>query len=71
MNCRMIKIKVAEVLAEQGKSLYWLAKESGVPYTTLVRWRKAGADSVHLEVLEKICRALGCGVEDVLVMVDE
>jgi putative transcriptional regulator len=66
----MVKTKVAELLAKKGKSLYWLAKESGVPYNTLIRWRDSTTDSFHSSVLERICRALECEIGDVLEIVE-
>lgn len=66
MNSRVIKLRVKEVLAEQGKSLYWLAKESGVPYKTLLKWRDDALDSFDRSVLDRVLTALGCGLDDLL-----
>ena len=45
----MIEIRVDAVLAEHGRTFYWLAKETGISHTTLwrlkncSRWSVAGA----------------------------
>jgi putative transcriptional regulator len=66
MNSRMIKLRVKEILAERGRSLYWLAKESGVPYKTLLKWRDDALDSFDRSVLDRITDALNCQPGDLL-----
>jgi DNA-binding Xre family transcriptional regulator len=66
MNSRVIKLRVKEVLAEQGRSLYWLAKESGVPYKTLLKWRDDALDSFDRSVLDRVATALKCQPGDLL-----
>lgn len=66
MNSRMIKLRVKEILAEREKSLYWLAKESGVPYKTLLKWRDDALDSFDRSVLDRISTALQCQPGDLL-----
>jgi len=65
----MIQPKLTEVLAHKGLSLYWLAQETGIAYTTLHRLRKAQANSVDFRVLDEICEALDCQPGDLLVRV--
>jgi len=36
----MIKIRINELLKEQERSFYWLAKETGISHTTLWRLKK-------------------------------
>ena len=62
----MIDVRLDGLLAERGRSYYWLAKETGVSHTTLWRLKKGKALGINFETLEKICGALGCQPGDVL-----
>ena len=62
----MIEIRVDELLAGQGRSFYWLAKQTGISHTTLWRLKKGKAFGINLDTLEKMCRALACQPGDIL-----
>lgn len=62
----VIEVRVDELLAEYGRTYYWLAKETGVSHTTLWRLKKGKALGINFDTLEKICGALGCEPGDVL-----
>ena len=62
----MIETRIDELLAERGRSFYWLAKETGISHTTLWRLKKGKALGINFVTLEGICRALGCQPGDVL-----
>ena len=62
----MITIRVNELLEEQGRSFYWLAKETGVSHTTLWRLKKGKAQGITFDTLEQICQTLGCQPGDLL-----
>lgn len=64
----MIEIKVDQLLAEHGRTFYWLAKETGISHTTLWRLKKDKALGINFDTLEKICGALGCQPGDVLAL---
>ena len=63
-----IEIPIDRLLAKRDKSFYWLAKETGLSYSTL--WRlKSGTDlGINFTTLAKICDILGCGPGDLLVL---
>lgn len=69
MNSYVIQTRIAELLRERGKSLYWLAKETGIAYPTLWRLRDSKTESIAFRVLESICLALGCTPGEMLVIV--
>lgn len=71
MNSCVIQTRLAELLRGRGKSLYWLAKETGIAYPTLWRLRDSKTESIAFRVLEKICIALECNPGDFLVIVPE
>lgn len=62
----MIEIFIDKLLAEQVRSFYWLAKETGISHTTLWRLKKGKALGINFETLEKICTGLNCQPGDVL-----
>ena len=67
----MIEVRVDGQLKEQGRSFYWLAKETGISHTTLWRLKKGKALGINFVTLEKICLALNCQPGDVLALADE
>lgn len=64
----MIEIRVDQLLAEHGRTFYWLAKETGISHTTLWRLKKDKALGINFETLEKICAALSCQPGDILTL---
>ena len=66
----MIEIQVDQLLAGQGRTFYWLAKETGISHTTLWRLKKGKALGINFETLEKMCQALKCQPGDVLALAD-
>jgi putative transcriptional regulator len=67
MNTHMIQPKLSQVLEVQGKSLYWLAQETGVAYSTLHKFNKAQTKGIDFRVLDEICAALSCQPGDILI----
>ena len=65
---KMIRIRVDKLLKEQGRTFYWLAKETGVSHTTLWRLKKGRALGINFDTLEKICQALKRQPGDVLTL---
>lgn len=66
-----VRLRIEELLEEQGKTLYWLAKESGVDYQGLYRFKTGKAHGIRFNALEGICKALDCAPGDLLVIEDE
>jgi putative transcriptional regulator len=64
----MIEIQIDQLLAEHGRTFYWLAKETGISHTTLWRLKKGKALGINFETLEKMCQALKCQPGDVLAL---
>ena len=62
----MIEVQIDKLLKKQGRTFYWLAKETGISHTTLWRLKKRKALGINFDTLEKICKALGCRPGDVL-----
>ena len=67
MNTNMIKITLNKALQAKGRTVYWLAQNSGVPHVTLWKLSKAETqNSINLPVLSRICAALECKPGDLL-----
>ncbi|MCT4543514.1 MAG: helix-turn-helix transcriptional regulator [Vallitalea sp.] len=62
----MIKIKINEVLENQEKTVYWLAKEIGMSQWNLSKIVKNQTQQIKFEVLDKICNILDCKLEDII-----
>lgn len=62
----MIEVLLDRLLQEQGRTFYWLAKETGISHTTLWRLKKGKALGINFETLLKICNGLNCQPGDVL-----
>jgi putative transcriptional regulator len=67
----VIELRVEHLLAERGQTFYWLAKQTGIGYTSLWRLRHGEAKGISYDFLERICRALECEPGDLLVLVDD
>ena len=70
MNTSMVKTRIEEVLTERGRSLYWLAKESGITYAALWNLKERRTDGITFTLLDAICKALDCQPGDILVRVE-
>jgi putative transcriptional regulator len=67
----LIEIRVDELLAERGRTFYWLAKETGISHSTLWRLKKGKSVGINFATLERICQMLSCQPGDVLKLVSE
>lgn len=63
-----IEIVIDRLLTKRDKSFYWLAKETGVSYSTLWRLKSGKALGINFATLVKICDVLGCGPGELLVL---
>lgn len=58
VNRSNVKIDLETHLA--GRSLYWLAKTTGLPYSTVHKIAKNRTDGISFIVLERLCEAFKC-----------
>jgi putative transcriptional regulator len=61
-----MRITIDKVLEKQGKSRYWLAKETNSNYQSLCKLCNNESSSITFDLLERICLALNCSPSDVL-----
>jgi putative transcriptional regulator len=69
MITSVIKVRLEDVLSDRQKSLYALAKETGISYNTLTRINKNKVQGITWDVLEKVCVNLDCSPNDLLQIV--
>lgn len=62
----MIIAKLNQLLEIRGRTLYWLANETGLSYPTIHQLANEKNVSVSFITLNKICRALECNIDDIL-----
>jgi DNA-binding Xre family transcriptional regulator len=68
----MIVVRLEEQLKKQKKSVWWLSQAANTPYASLWKLiRRESPQSISLPMLFRICAALGCSVEEVLVYEDD
>lgn len=63
----MIKSTLNELLEQQNKTKYWLAKETGISQNAIGNFANNKTKMVQYELLNKICMALNCKLEDILI----
>ncbi|MGI9068551.1 MAG: helix-turn-helix domain-containing protein [Pyrinomonadaceae bacterium] len=63
----MIKIRLNDILEEQGKTLYWLSQETGIRYASLWQMSRDEVSLLSLKNLDTICTALNVKPGDLLV----
>lgn len=61
-----MKVILKETLEKQGKSQYWLAKETGIAQSTLSNLCSNKTSKIDFLVLQKICNALDCDITDII-----
>lgn len=61
-----MKITLNQVLDSKGISQNQMAKDTGISTSTLRNLNHNRTTRISFDILEKICRYLECGIEDVL-----
>ncbi|WP_050069817.1 helix-turn-helix domain-containing protein [Anaerosalibacter massiliensis] len=65
----MIKFNLDEILKKQGKTMYWLSKQTGISQNSISKIVKNETAGINFDTLEKICLALDVDIEDILKIV--
>ena len=63
----MITVRITELLEERGRSLYWLAKQTGIRYSTVHDLSRGEWKSIKRTVIEALCEALDCEPGELIV----
>jgi len=62
----MIRFRLDELLKERGWSAYRLAKETGLHNSVIGKYRHNQALEARVDVLNRLCAALNCGIADLI-----
>lgn len=62
----MITLKVKKILDEQGKTAYWLSKQTGISPNNIGKICNGETINVRFDTLEKICKVLNCTPNDLI-----
>ena len=62
----MIKLTLDTTLQKVNISRYELAKRTGIQYQIIDNYYKNRVKRYDSDVLDRICTALGCGIEDII-----
>lgn len=68
MNTDMIRVNIRALLKKKNMTLYKLAKDTGLAYTTLWKLEKGQTHGVTFEVMEKVCLHLKCSPADLFII---
>lgn len=67
----MVKLRVLEILEEQGHTKYWLYKQMELSYQNFNRMVNSETKSIRFENLDALSRILNCSVGELFKQTDE
>ena len=67
----MIKLRVQELLEENGKTKYWLYKQLGMSYQNFNKMINNETKSIRYENIETICLLLNCTPNDLFEITED
>ena len=62
----MVHIHIDNVLKKQGKTRYWLIKNTELSFSTVTNLCNNEVKAIHFSTLEKICKLLDCTLDDII-----
>lgn len=68
---KMVRLRILDILEEQGHTKYWLYKQMGLSYQNFDRMIKNETKSIRYENLDALSRILGCPVGDLFEQTEE
>ena len=63
----MLKFNLEKLVAKTGKSLYAIAQNTGISYSTIYKIHKNGTTRADLLTIEKLCREFECSIEELII----
>lgn len=67
----MIRLRVLDILEEQGRTKYWLFKQLPLSYQNLSSMLNNDTKSIRYENIERLCKILNCTPTDLFEISDE
>lgn len=66
----MLTLRVNKLLEAQGKTPYWLSKQTGISQNNIGKICNGETSTIRFDTIEKICKALNCSINDLFVTDD-
>ena len=60
----MVKLRIKDILIEQGHTKYWLYKQLGLSYQNLSRIMNNETSGIRFDTLDALCKILNCPISD-------
>ncbi len=60
----MLSLRINEILEKQGKTPYWLGKQTGISQNNIGKICNGETSTIRFDTIEKICIALDCSIND-------
>ena len=67
----MLRLRVKELLEEQGRSKYWLFKQMGMSYQSISRMLNNQTQSIRFECMDTHCQLFHCSLQELFEYSDE
>ena len=67
----MIRLRVLEILAERGKTKYWLYNQLGLSYQNFNKMVNNETKGIKYETLFALCEILQCSVGDLFEIIQD
>lgn len=66
----MVRLRIPEILEEQGKTRYWLNKGMEMHYVSFKKMIENQTDSIHFETLDKLSTSLNVPIGELFEKMD-
>ena len=60
----MLSLRINEILEQQGKTPYWLGKQTGISQNNIGKICNGETSTIRFDTIAKICIALDCSIND-------
>lgn len=67
----MIRLRVIDLLEQQGKTKYWLYKQLGMSYQNFSKMIHNETKSIRYENIEALCQILNCTPNELFEMIEK
>lgn len=67
----MVRLRILEILEEQGKTRYWLNKRMDMHYVSFKKMIENQTDSIHFETLDKLSDLLNVPIGELFEKTDD
>lgn len=67
----MVKLRVLDILEEQGKTKYWLCKKMEMHYVSFKKMVENNTTSIRFDTLDKLTNLLDVPIGDLFIQTDE